>query len=197
MSVDTIRAQFTLERVGKPAAIFDLEKLQWMNGVYIRQMEPEVLASQLLPFLQRDLPDHLLPVDQDYLLRLVPLIQERLKTLSDAPDMLSYFFEQDPDYEAAMLIQRNMDADGTLAALRRAVADLAAVATDQFRSEYLEELLRASAGELGLNGRQYFGTLRVAMSGRNATPPLFEMMDVMGKERVLHRLSLAANKLDA
>jgi glutamyl-tRNA synthetase len=58
-------------------------------------------------------------------------------------------------------------------------------------------LLRASAGELGLNGRQYFGTLRVAMSGRNATPPLFEMMDVMGKERVLHRLSLAANKLDA
>ena len=96
MGVDTIRDHFTLERVGKPAAIFDLDKLQWMNGVYIRQADTDDLADRVLPFLERAYPDHLLPIDREYLLRIVPLVRERLKTLADAPDMLSYFFEDVP-----------------------------------------------------------------------------------------------------
>ena len=195
MPVDTIREHFTLERVGKPAAIFDLDKLQWMNGVYIRLLDAGDLADRVLPFLQRDLPDHLLPIDQGYLLRLVPLIQERLKTLSDAPDMLSYFFEGTPVYDTAMLIQRNMDSAGTLAAVRRAASDLADVDPYGFTAEHLEELLRHTGNDLGLNGRQFLGTLRVAMSGRNATPPLFDMLAVLGRERVLHRLAVADEKL--
>jgi glutamyl-tRNA synthetase len=94
-----------------------------------------------------------------------------------------------------MLIQRNMDADGALAALQRASADLALVSPDQFLAQPLEELLRSTGSDLGLNGRQFFGTLRVAMSGRDATPPLFDMMEVLGQERVLHRLALAASRL--
>ena len=195
MSVDAIREHFTLDRVSKPAAIFDLDKLQWMNGVYIRQMEPRDLAARILPFLQQEFPHHLLPVDQDYLLRLIPLVQERLKTLADAPDMLSYLFEANPQYEGRMLIQRNMDADGALAALQRATADLALVSPDEFLAQPLEELLRSTGSDLGLNGRQFFGTLRVAMSGRDATPPLFDMMEVLGQGRVLHRLALATTRL--
>ncbi len=195
MPADTIRQHFTLERVGKPAAIFDLDKLQWMNGVYIRQLAPDGLADRLLPFLEREYPPELLPIDPDYLLRLVPLVQERLKTLADGPDMLSYFFADSPQYDAQMLVQRNMDADGTLAAIQRAAAVLSDVDPQQFTAEYLEELLRAAGSELGLNGRQFFGALRVAMSGRNATPPLFDMMQAMGPERVLHRLSLAEARL--
>ena len=195
MPADTIRQHFTLERVGKPAAIFDLDKLQWMNGVYIRQLAPDGLAARLLPFLEREYPPELLPIDPDYLLRLVPLVQERLKTLADGPDMLSYFFADSPQYDAQMLVQRNMDADGTLAAIQRAAAVLSDVEPQRFTAEYLEELLRAAGSELGLNGRQFFGALRVAMSGRNATPPLFDMMQAMGPERVLHRLSLAEARL--
>ena len=195
MTVDTIRDNFALERVGKPAAIFDLDKLQWMNGVYIRQMGIEELAEHILPFLERDYPDELLPVDRDYLLRLTPLVQERLKTLSDAPDMLSYFFEDELDYEAQSVVQRGMDQAGTEAALRRASDDLAAVVESEFHNEGLEALLRATGNDLELSGRQFFGALRTAITGRTATPPLFEMMEAMGKERVIKRLTRAVEKL--
>ena len=195
MPVATIRDNFALERVGKPAAIFDLDKLQWMNGVYIRQMGIEELAEHILPFLERDYPDELLPVDRDYLLRLTPLVQERLKTLSDAPDMLSYFFEDELDYEAQSVVQRGMDQAGTEAALRRASDDLAAVVESEFHHEGLEALLRATGNDLELSGRQFFGALRTAITGRTATPPLFEMMEAMGKERVIKRLTRAVEKL--
>ena len=112
MNTDTIRDNFTLERVGKPAAIFDLDKLQWMNGVYIRQTDDGDLADRILPFLERGYPAKLLPIDRDYLLRIIPLVRERLKTLADAPDMLSYFFEETLEYDPASVVQRGMDAEG-------------------------------------------------------------------------------------
>ena len=197
MSVDTIRDHFTLERVGKPAAIFDLDKLQWMNGVYIRLADTDDLADRVLPFLERAYPDHLLPINQDYLLRIMPLVQQRLKTLADAPDMLSYFFEDTLQYEPESVVQRGMNVPGTLAALQRAEADLSRVAEDDFHNEDLESLLRATGQELELSGRQFFGALRTAITGRTATPPLFEMMEVMGRDRVVQRLAAAVAKLSA
>ena len=197
MTADTIREHFTLERVGKPAAIFDLDKLQWMNGVYIRQLDTGDLADRILPFLESDYPDAMQPIDRTYLLQIVPLVQERLKTLADAPDMLSYFFRETLEYDAASLVQRGMDADSALIAIRRAESDLAAVADASFSHENLEAVLRAAGGELDLSGRQFFGLLRTAITGRTATPPLFEMMEVMGRERVLARLEAAAGKLSA
>ena len=197
MTVDTVRDNFTLERVGKPAAIFDLDKLQWMNGVYIRQMSVEDLANRILPFLEREYPGELLPIDRGYLLRIAPLVQERLKTLADAPEMLSYFFEDELQYEAESVVQRGMDVPGTLAALRRASDDLSGVSESDFHHENLEALLRATGQDLELSGRQFFGALRTAITGRTATPPLFEMMEVMGQDRVVKRLHAAAEKLAA
>ena len=197
MGVETIRDNFTLERVGKPAAIFDLDKLQWMNGVYIRQMGTVDLAERIMPFLEEAYPDDLLPVDRDYLLSIVPLVQERLKTLADAPDMLSYFFEDVLQYDAESVVQRGMDVPGTLAALQRAEADLAALEEPDFQHESLESLLRVAGKDLELSGRQFFGALRSAITGRAATPPLFEMMEVMGRDRVVQRLVAASEKLSA
>ena len=88
MAIQEIIENFTLERVGKPAAIFDREKLSWMNGVYIRESTAGELADAILPFLERGLDPELLPVDRDYLLRIVPLIRERLKLLTEAPAMI-------------------------------------------------------------------------------------------------------------
>ncbi len=195
MNVDTIRERFSLERVSKPAAIFDLDKLQWMNGVYLRHMEVADLADRILPFLENAYPPHLLPIDRAYLLRIAPLVQERLKTLADAPDMLSYFFEDAPDYDPAGLTQRGMDAASALAALQRAADDLSVVNPGDFTHERLEALLRATGKDLELSSRQFFGALRTAITGRTATPPLFEMMEVMGPERVTRRLEAAVEKL--
>ena len=197
MTADTIRDNFTLERVGKPAAIFDLDKLQWMNGVYIRQAEQDQLAERILPFLEQAYHKSLLPIDTDYLRRITPLVQERLKTLSEAPDMLSYFFEDTLEFDPNALIQRGMDSASTQVAIKRAHADLTAVSDAEFNHENLENILRSAGAELELSGRQFFGTLRTAITGRTATPPLFEMMEVMGRERVVQRLAAAVDSLSA
>jgi glutamyl-tRNA synthetase len=193
MPLDTIMENFTLGRVGKPAAIFDREKLSWMNGVYIREMAAEALADAMLPFLERGLPAELLPVDREYLLRIVPLVQERLKLLSEAAEMTAYFFEAQPDYDPATLVQRGATTEETLAALERAGNDLRVV--PDFTAPVLEELLRQAGEEMGLAPRRFFGTLREAVTGRSVSPPLFETMEVLGRERVLPRLQWAIDRL--
>ena len=195
MPLSIIVENFSLERVSKPAAIFDMEKLQWMNGVYIRQLSTEELADEMLPFLERDLPAGLLPIDREYLLRIVPLVQERLKVLSDSAQLTSYFFQKELDYDPAHLVQRGMDQQSTLAALRRAQPELEKASS--FEHGSLEESLRATGEELGLSPRQFFGALRVAVTGRTASPPLFATMEVLGKERVLERIHSAIERLSA
>ena len=193
MSGDFMVENFTLERVGKPAAIFDVEKLQWMNGIYIRELSPEDLAGRMLPFLERDLPPELLPVDRSYLLKIVPLIQERLKLLTDTAGMTSYFFEELPEYAPQDLVQRGSDRETTLTGLRGCLSELESAAS--FDHPVLESLLRELAEGSPLSIRQLFGSLRVAVTGRTATPPLFETMEVLGRERVLSRLEAAVARL--
>ena len=192
MPLATMREGFTLERVGKPAAIFDREKLSWMNGVYIRAMDAGALADAMLPYLERDLPPELLPVDRDYLLRIVPLVQERLKLLAESAEMTAYFFAAQPEYDPANLVQRGATQEETLAALSRAAESLA---TADFTAPVMEELLRADGEALGLTPRRFFGTLRWAVTGRNVSPPLFETMEVLGRERVAPRLQTAIDRL--
>jgi len=192
MHIETIQQHFTLDRVGKPAAIFDVEKLSWMNGVYIREMSAEALAEAIMPFLEKGLDPSLLPVDRDYLLRIVPLIQERLKVLTEAPEMVSYFFEEQPVYDPANLVQRGMSDEETVAALEKA---LPALEGCEFRTEALENRLRELGEELELTPRRFFGTLRWAVTGRNVSPPLFETMEVLGWDRVIARLNWALTQL--
>ena len=193
MSAETLKENFSLERVSRSPAIFDQEKLLWMNGLYIRELTTEDLAERLAPFLERDLPKELLPVDRDYLLRIVPLIRERIKLLSEAAEMITYFFQEEVDYDPADLVQRGMDQESTVAALRLARDEMTAVKV--FEHQLLEDTLRAAGTTLGLATRQFFGTLRVAVTGRTATPPLFETMEVVGRERVLSRLGTAVVRL--
>ena len=193
MPLPTIIENFSLERVNKAAAIFDQNKLLWMNGIYLRQMSPEELADRLMPFLERGLPALLLPVDPAYLQRMVPLIQERLKLLTDAPEMTLYFFQEELEYDPATLVPPGMDPEAAATALQRAVADLTSL--PEFDQQNIEERLRPTGEELGLSPRQFFGLLRNAATGRTATPPLFETLEVLGRERVVRRLVAAAQNL--
>ena len=193
LSLDMIKDNFTLDRVTKSAAIFDQEKLEWMSGVYIREMSSKELAGNMLPFLERDLPKELLPVDRDYLDTIAPLIQERIKLMETAADSTLYFFEEQPEYDPSNLIQKGMEPQGTLDALKAALATLNSASA--FDHESLEELLRATGWEIGVSPRQFFGALRTAVTGRTATPPLFETMEVLGRERVLRRMEWAVERL--
>ena len=190
-SLQTVIDNFTLDRITKSAAIFDQDKLLWMNGVYIRELPTEELAERMVPFLERDLS----PGDRSYLWRIAPLIQERIKRLDGAEDRTSYFFRDDEKFDAGKLVQKGMDRESTLAALENALEDLAAV--EGFDHQQLEALLGATGERLSLSRRQFFGTLRVAATGRDVSPPLFETLEVLGKDRTIRRVKSAMERLAA
>ena len=195
VSLPDIIDNFTLDRITKSAAIFDQEKLLWMNGVYIRELSAGELARRMSDYIPRQLDAG----EQDYLRNIAPLVQERLKRLDESDDMTSYFFgDLAPDYDGAILVQKGMDSEGTLNALQAALRELEnATASDDFGHEKLEILLGELGASLSLSRRQFFGLLRTAATGRTVSPPLFETMEVMGRDRVLSRLGQATEKLGA
>jgi glutamyl-tRNA synthetase len=117
------------------------------------------------------------------------MIHERLEELGEAPELLSFFFEEIETPTAEALIPKKMDAEGTAAALRAARERLATI--EPWSHSQLEEELRALAEELQLKPGQLFGAIRVAVSGRSVAPPLFDMLAALGRERTLARLGAA------
>ncbi len=185
---------FSLERIGKTGAIFNREKLDWMNGVYIRGLSPEDFVQRSLPFLESSLPLEVKrPLSIEYVGQMLPLIQERAKTLTEVPDLVRFFFVEESDYDANSLIGKNMTQESAGQALEMAQQRLGQLAA--FDTESLEALLRPMAVELELKTGQLFGTLRVATTGRTAAPPLFETMAVLGKELCLRRIETALDNL--
>ena len=193
LSKDDLLKYFSLDRILANPAVFDKDKLEWYNGVYIRDMDPRALCQELVPYLEADvtgLPERVArPIDRDYLTTIVPLERERLKRLSEAPAMLEFFFIDQPEYDRALLVQKGMDAEGTRVVVERVLATAEAAA--DWRADALEVLYRALAEEMGLKTGQLFGTIRTAITGRIATPPLFDTMSVLGCDRVLSRLRAA------
>jgi len=195
VSIQAVIENFTLDRITKSSAIFDQDKLQWMNGMYIREMAPEKLAGEMMPFLERDLPKDLLPVDEGYLRQIAPLLQERMKSLEESANSTEYFFQANEQFDTETLVQKGMDRDSTLSALKAALDDLDA--TNDFAPDNLEEMLTATGEKLELSRRQFFGVLRVAATGRAVSPPLFEMMEVLGKDRTVSRVKNAMERFSA
>ena len=194
ISIDGLIEHFELDRVGKAGAVFSLDKLSWMNGHYIRQLSADRLADALLDHWRRHPPLEIpeLP-EKGYLLRIVPLIQERLKTLSDAAALIPFFFNEAGEYDTPDLVQKGMDVTGTKRALEAALAGLSRASS--FDSESLETLLRPLAQELNVKTGQLFGSLRVATTGLRVAPPLFQTMEVLGREKTLASIRAAIDRL--
>lgn len=194
---ELIRA-FSLERVSTSGAIYDAEKLAWMNGEYIRKLSIEEMTRRTLPYMERPaaeggLPDSIArPLDVAYTRRVLVLEQERLRTLGEAAHAVSFFYTEDWDYETP-LIQKGMDAESTKNALDHTRELLAGISP--WESSVIEERMRALMTELDLKARQFLGATRVAVSGRIATPPLFPMIEVLGRERTLARIDRALASL--
>ncbi|MFC1901764.1 glutamate--tRNA ligase, partial [Chloroflexota bacterium] len=194
MSRQELVENFSLERIGKTGAIFNRDKLDWMNGVYLRGLSAADFTQQALPFLEKGLPDGVnRPISQQYVERMAPLIQERINTLAEAATYADFFFIDTPEYDSNLLIGKNMTGETALEALKAAEEQLSSL--ESFNHDSLEDTLRHLAGDLELKTGQLFGLIRIATTGRNATPPLFETMEVLGTERCLKRIRIAIEKL--
>lgn len=189
--------RFDLFRVSKAPAVFSYDKLDWMNGVYIRNLSEEELLERLLPFWQKaDLvPDPCPEEVRAMLRRIVPLVQERLKRLGTVVEWTAFMFGEIEPPPAERLVGKKMTPGESLAALRRARALLAE--EEPFEAEAMEPPMRALADELGLKAGQLFGVVRWAVTGQKVAPPLFGSLAVLGRERVLARLDAAEETLVA
>ncbi len=199
MSREELIERFTIDRVQASPARWNPEKLRDMNGIYIRKLAPEDLAERLLPFLTAaglvgDPPSE---AERAYVVRLVPLIHERLEELSEAPGLLEFFFREPrpgaDGYPPATLILKGLDAAQTAAMLQAAYATLRDL--EPWTPQGLEAALRDLCARLERKPGQLFGALRVAVSGRTVAPPLFDMLAALGRERVLARLDAAVAAL--
>jgi glutamyl-tRNA synthetase len=181
---------FDITQVTTSGTKFDLVKLQWLNGEHIRRMPVAELAEKLRGPLEKAG----FTINSDLLLRVTPLIQERIKLLNDVVEAAGFFFGQDVTPESpASLIPKKMDAAQTASALQSAYDTLAGL--PDFAAQTQEDALRPLAEALGLNAGQLFGALRVAVTGKTVSPPLFETMEVLGREVALARIKKAIELL--
>jgi glutamyl-tRNA synthetase len=194
MSRQELIDNFSLERIGKTGAIFNREKLDWMNGVYIRKMSADEFFEAAQPFLMMDeAAGKALISDEEYVQKALPLVQERARTLAEVTELAQFFFVDELDYEPKLLVGEKMSREATTQALKAAQQKLTQLSA--FDADSLEGVLRPLAAELGLKTGQLFGALRVAVTGRTAAPPLFQTMAVLGKERCLRRIEAALARL--
>lgn len=178
-------ARFDVNDINPAAGALPLSKLDWMNGHYIRGLDPEELTERLLPFLAQPLGQ---PVETLWrnpaLPVLTPLIQERLKTLADAAALIDFAFVDEIQYDPQALVAKGLTPAQSLAALSAARALL----TDlPFTEEGLDAPLRGLADRLGVKVGQLFGILRVATTGKAVAPPLFGSMIALGRAVTLAR----------
>lgn len=191
---DELIEKFSLENVGSSASIFDMEKLRWLNGHYIRQKSPEELVEPLLPFLKaKGYPEK--PVD--YLARAIQTLQPRCATLAEMADAMDFYMLDEVAYDPKAA--ENFLTSETSVFLEEIIG---AISKNEghFEEKALEELFRRMAEERGVKLKVIAQAVRVALTGRTASPGLFEIMDILGKEVVINRLRKAveyARKLHA
>ena len=180
--------KFELERVLKTGAIFSQDKLEWLNGQYLRKMTVPELTDALIPYLsQKGWWDA--KGDRAWLERLVKLHQERIFRLSQFTDLTAFFFEKDLEYNDEA--SRELKKDPRLKGAFLKYADLLHGPTE-FEVKVIEEKSRALMKELGMSGKEFIHPCRVALTGRAVSPGFFETVGLLGREKAVERLKKAA-----
>lgn len=184
---DTLVSRFDLSRVSKNPAIWDLEKLEWMNGVYLRDMPVDAFVSHVI----RQLEEENIPVgdrDHAWFSMIPPLIAERVKRLDEIVPMIRFLFGETVELDEKS-IEKVLQKEGAGAALDEATKRLAAL--ELFTTQAIEETLREVPEAVGVKPKIAFQAIRVGVTGTMVSPPLFESLELLGKETVLARLNAA------
>ena len=172
MSREELVERFTLERVGKSAAVFDYDKLTHLNGVYLRALPPEEYADRLVAYLREQGYEW----DEELIRKVAPLVQEKIATLGEFPAFAGFFFAR---------VESEGEVDGAVLP----AASEALTAVEPFEAERIEAALREVAERLDLKPREAFQPIRLALTGSNVSPGLFESLEVLGREESLSRLA--------
>jgi glutamyl-tRNA synthetase len=185
--------RFDIGEVHKAGAVFDKDRLDYLNGVYIRSLADGQLALRLRPFLPETLDDGIL-------MRLAPLLKERLVRLADATELSAFLTETDAEvaalYDAELLLAKGRTAAETAKAMRLAREALAAMPEEDFAAGELEEISRHTAEGHAWKAGDFFRPLRVAVTGRLVSPPLFGSMELLGRDRTLARIDAGIARLE-
>ncbi len=185
--------KFDLERCQKSPAIFDIEKIKWMNGVYIRKLNKDELLDRTWPYLveAKLVSGSASPELRSYIHQALMLEQEKLVVLSDAPGLIDFFLTEDVTFEAEA-VEKVLRKDGAFDVIRGVAEEFSKLPS--LTAANTEKVCRDYAVAKGLKNGQVFHPVRVSVSGRTRGPSLFHMLEVMGKDRVLRRMSAAREK---
>ncbi len=191
-SMDEMVAAFEIDRVNPNPARFDLKKAEAINATHLRALPVEELANRLVPVLRAAgvLDEHVTDEQRTLLAAATPLVQERMTTLSESVEMLGFLFTDERSFERDPAdVEKLLNEDGK--AVVKAAQD-ALASLESWETGAIDEALRSALVEqLGLKPRNAFGPVRVAITGRRVSPPLFESLELLGRERSMARLSSA------
>jgi glutamyl-tRNA synthetase len=197
LSLDELIERFDIHAIHKGGAVFDRERLEWINGQWIRRLEPDELIERLRPFVEAEFAAgriDRMPTDGE-IRSLLPVVQERLPTLGAIGDLVGFLWVEELQVDPAVLVPKRWDAGTTGQALTAARAVVAETGEVTFEADELEPPLRALAETNGWKAGDLFMAIRVAVTGRTATPPLFDTLVALGRERALARIDRAIEVL--
>ncbi|EGD52582.1 glutamyl-tRNA synthetase [Thermoanaerobacter ethanolicus JW 200] len=184
--------EFTLERVSKNPAVYDVQKLTWINGHYIRNYDLDKLTEAVIPFLKaKNLIRE--DFDYDYIKKIVSAVREREKTLVDIADAMSYYFTEVNEYEEKG-VKKYFTKEKVVDILKKAVVTLKEI--EPFNKFTTEEAYRKLVEELQISSGELFHPTRLAISGRTFGPGLFDIMELLGKERTIERIEKAIDFIE-
>lgn len=198
LSLDDLIARFDLDAVQKGGAIFDRQRLEWLNGQWIRRLADDDLAGRLAPFLEAELAAGSIERAPSHAetLAILPLIRERLPVLGAIGDLVGFLYTDAIPLDPALLVPKRWDRGTTRAGLAAASRAIDALGTEAFTAATLEAELRSLAEASGWKAGDLFMALRVSLTGRTVTPPLFDSMVALGRKRTLTRIDRAARALE-
>jgi glutamyl-tRNA synthetase len=199
LSLSELIERFDLSTVNRAGAIFDRERLEWLNGQWIRRLSATDLIDRLRPYLRAELDAgriDWLPSD-DEMAALLPVVQGRLPTLASVGDLIRFLFVKDVDPDVSVIVPKRWDAATTATALSAARRAIAGVGRVCWEADEIEPPLRQLVEDRGWKAGDLFMAIRVAVTGRTASPPLFDTMVALGYERTLARIDRAIEKLAA
>ncbi|RKO65848.1 glutamate--tRNA ligase [Desulfofundulus salinus] len=189
-TLEELKRQFSLERVAKNPAVFDLDKLNWLNGHYIRQSSLERVTDLAIPFLQKAgyISGEVTPEQYQWLKQLVATVRDYLTNLSEINQHVDIFFapEVEPENEEARTVLAGEQVPRVLSALAEKIRS-----ADGLDEETARSILKKLPRELGLGARKVYLPIRVALTGRTHGPELYQVIPLLGKEKVLARLARA------
>jgi len=190
MTLEQMIERFSIDSLTASPAAINFAKLDHFNGAHIRLLSIEDLASRVKPYFE----GAGLRVDDEILAKAVPLIRERLVTLDDCLAFASFFFKENVEPDPAELVAKGLDAKRSAEIARKSREILASL--PDISHQTAEPPMRAYVEKSGLSANQVFGVIRVAVTGQKVSPPLFESMEIIGREKVLQRLEHAAEILE-